>query len=287
MPQQAEHDLRKLITSGIGSLNQENGGRFLSQVAQSIGVDRATITRWNQGTATASYKSCQQLAHHFPKHFDWEVLAKLHSRAALSGSIRGDITVGISASTSIGAVHEAAIAALSEEPDDPRQRQILHVMFHLDYDADDPLNLDKFVDDNERQLVTTFRNLFRSRVEQGWQTRTVFATDSPSRLEDALRMSRQIEGPDVLIRAYHARVPLVICPLIIAQRDVILAHDEPRLGRPHSAIRLRSPTAVEWATDYFNSLWDEAPIRIRTSRGIDTEQVSKLRDLVALDPTTS
>jgi hypothetical protein len=270
-------ELRRVIADGLRSVNEEHGGRFLSQIARSLGVYRGTVGRWVNASTTASYAHCEMLARAFPQHFDWEILSTLHATAARGDASADALTVGVRSANTAATTFDLACELLREPCGDPRNREFLHVMFHPDHDDLDPLASDRHSDGAAKVASDRFRAAMVERAAEGWRMRTVLAANSPVRLANVEAMLHVLDGPDVQVRAYAAALPLVMSPLVIARRDVVLAVDDVRLGRPRSSIALRSRSTVNWAREHFFELFDAAPYRLREARGVNGTEVGRLR----------
>jgi len=273
----SEDELRRVVADGLRSVNAAHGGRYLSQIARSLGVYRGTVGRWLNATTTASYEHSRALSVAFPQHFDWETLSTLHAEAARGGVPGQALTVGVRSANSSAATYDLAFELLSEPCPVSSDREFLHVMFHQDHDDLDPFDTDEHSDDAAKDAAERFRTIVSQRAREGWRIRTVIATTSAIRLANVESMLARIDGPDVRVRAYAADLPLVVSPLVIARRDVVLSVDDVRLGRPRSAIALRSPSTVWWARDHFAELYDAAPYRLREPRGVDHAELDRFR----------
>jgi hypothetical protein len=118
----SETELRRVIADGLRGLNDEHGGRYLSEIARAVGVYRGTVGRWMNASTTASYAHCEALARAFPQHFDAETLSSLHATAARGGSLGDAATVGVRAAQTSADTFDLACELLSEPVDEPRDR---------------------------------------------------------------------------------------------------------------------------------------------------------------------
>lgn len=73
---------------------------------------------------------------------------------------------------------------------------------------------------------------------------------------------------------------LVLAPLVIANTDLFLAAEDAAREQLGSAVRLSGRAAAAWGTAYFNELFDTAPYRVRSRRGINPEELARLRAAV-------
>ena len=91
----------------------------------------------------------------------------------------------------------------------------------------------------------------------------------------------QLEGPDVEIRAYAMTVPPVMSQFVIGRRHVFIGYNGGLQSRPTpSMLHIESPDAVAWATRYFDALFNEAPFRLRTPKGVSATEFARLSDAV-------
>ena len=274
----AEQVLRELIATGISGVNEQNGGRYLSTIARHLGVDRTTVTRWVQGRTTASVDHCRALAEAYPEHFDFDHLVELQARSALrQPAATPTLTVGAAVHETAAEVHRSAAEALLADPGPPANRVCMLAAMHLDRQGVDAVSEDPHMDDDSGQQIMAFRAAMAQRAAEGWKIRNVVVTKNLARLQALEYMVDSLDGPDVEIKVYPMAVPLVLAPLIVANRDVFLAYDHRRWERPDAALGLRSASVVRWASDYFNKLFIDAPYIVRDVHGPVPKQFDALR----------
>ena len=293
----AETELRQRVARGIRAVNDENGGRYLSAVARMVGVDRTTVTRWRDGSTTASVDHCRSLARRYPDHFDEARLVELHALTAVAANPLASIplespydalaslSAGVEVLNSTVEVHLAAAEALLADPGAPSNRVCQMASLHLDVRGTDSVSLDPQMDPETVRAVETFREATVRRAAEGWRIRNVITAGNPTRLAGLQLLVDSVDGADVEIRAYPLSVPLVLSPLIVANREVILAYDHRRWERPHAGLRIRSKPVVDWAIAYFEQLFHDAPHVLRTVHGADPEGFAALRAEVAARST--
>lgn len=273
----ASSELRALVAQGIRAINEEHGGRFLSSIARHVGVDRTTVTRWRDGLTVASVDHCRALARLYPHHFNESRLVELHAMAAVTAVPQGlPLMVGAEVLGSAAEVHGAAADALEAEPSTVADRTCHLAGLHLDYRGTDAVGDDPHMDDESVEAVVRFRSAMGRRAAEGWRIRSVQSAGNPSRIDGLRSLVESVEGPDIEIRAYPTSVPLVLSPLVIGNREVFLAYDHRRWERPHSALLLRSVPVVQWANGYFEQLFHDAPIVLRSVHGPRPEGFAEL-----------
>jgi len=264
-----ESELRTVIADGLIALDRAHGGRYMSNVARSLGVERSTVSRWRQRKSTTNPEHCEELARRWPEHFDAEHLLDLHFQSMHAGSSPGPRTAGLEIITEAGAVFDSCSAELRREPNSPADRVINHAAFHLERSGLIPFETDPLFGHELRSKLTGFHEIEALRASQGWTVRLVVSAGSIRRFASIDRMVRNIEGPNVEIHAYDRTVPMVMAPLTIAHRVVFMVHDHRRWERPGAALLIRSRSAAEWADNYFSELIADAPFRLRSPAGID------------------
>lgn len=273
-----EQALRQLIADGLERVNASNGGRHLSVVARAVGVDRSTVGRWRQGTTTASVDHCRALAAAYPDCFDESQLVELHAQAAIGAdSPLRALTVGATVHDDGAAVHRAAAQAIRADPGSPQNRVCKLTSVHLDRRGIDAVDHDPHLDEETGAQILDFRSAMAERAAEGWKIQNVVVTDNPVRVASLEHMAASLDGPDVEIRAYPLSVPLVLSPLVIANREVFFAYDHRRFERPGSALNLRSAAVVRWASTYFDQLFLDAPFTLRDIQGPNPEGFAALR----------
>ncbi len=243
----------------------------MSRVARLAGAHRSSVGRWRAKTVKPSLEHCEKLAKHFPAYFDLDVLRSLYAADALGTDV-ADLTVGLSSAGSTEESYARAVAALEQNPPKREDRVLLHTIFHLDQEA---AGSDQAVRSEVGESLERMQGLMVQRAAEGWKVRIVLSVGKLARFEN-LRdgMLRVVNGPNVEVRAYPISLPLMIYPMIVGRRDVLLAFDDRRISRPASALALRSPSIVTWATEYFDTLFLDAPYVLRTVRGIDSDAVT-------------
>ncbi len=285
MSTQYERELRRTVAEGLAALNEHNGGRFLSQVARTVGVDRTTVGRWSKQATTASMEHCQALADAYPDFFDHEALVELHANSALTPTgVLAPTTVGAEIVDGSAAVFRTAADALLRDPGPSENRVFKLASLHVERLGADSFNSDPFIDDDTRLETERFRSAIASRAAEGWQIRIVVSTASSVRLDSMWQLVEAIDGPDVDIRAYPIALPHVLSAVLIANRDAILSTDSPRFERPESAVVLRSRPIMKWADSYFADLHQAAPYTLRSVHGTSEEGLGALRRHIAARP---
>ncbi len=271
--------IRTLVGTALGAIDAENGGRYMSAVASMVGVDRTTVGRWKRGVVTPSVEQCRRLSENFPNHFEHELLLRLHAQHALGDHNGGVYTVGIRAGLETRDVFLDATDALSDVPIALSDREILLSALHLDH-SPGSIATERYEDHGIGAAVREFHQSMTVRAGEGWRVRVVTSAGHAARFVGIQNMLDNIEGPDVEIRAYSRSLPLTICPLIIAKRDVSLAFDDSRTAMPAESLMLRSPAAVSWARNYFERLFLDAPFTLRGVRGVNEDEWQRFQDEV-------
>ena len=272
--------IRRRVADGLAKLNARQGGRYLSTVATAVGVDRTTVTRWSKATTTASVDHCRALARTYPEFFSEAELVELHARAALGNGATDSFAVGVTVHNTAADLHRAAAAALATEPDRADDRICYLTALHIDRRGVDSVIDDPHLDDDSSEQILTFRETMDARALEGWTMRVVVNASTSARVDVLEDVVYTMDGPDVEIRAYPLELPLVMAPMIVANRDVFIAYDHLRYERPHAAIQMRSLSVVNWATNYFDQLFDGAPFTLRNLHGPDESQLKTFRTLV-------
>ncbi len=273
-----ESHLRSVIADGLARLDAAHGGRYLSEVARQLGVERSTVSRWRNGQSTAQPAHCDGLARRWPEHFDREQFVDLQFRAAQGMATQAELTVGIDVLDDPGAILQATADALRKEPVRAADRVYRHVAFHLDRNGDDPIESDLHYQRTAGPHMLAFRSAMVERAAQGWDVRVVVSAGNPARYESIAALVESVDGPAVEVFAYPMRLPLVVAPVMIANRDVILTHDHRRYERPGAAMMMRSSAVARWAGRYVDALAADAPFRLRDPAGIDRQGLSDFRD---------
>lgn len=285
MGSEQEAELRRLVAHGLGQVNEHHGGRYLSTIARQLGVDRTTVTRWVHGRTTASIDHCRSLADRYPDAFEKHRLVELHALTAVADGqgTSSALTVGADVLQSAADVHHAAAAALMADPGPPENRVCRLASLHLDRRGIDSVSEDPLMDEDSVGAVMAFRQAMTIRATEGWKIRNVFVARNLARLEGLEHLVRSLDGPDIEIRVYPMTVPLVLSPLIVANREVFLAFDHRRWERPHSALMLHSQAVVQWATDYFDQLFLDAPHTVRDVHGPNQAGLAAVRAAMTTD----
>lgn len=278
-----EAELRRQVAEGLQALNEHNGGRFLSAIGRTIGVDRTTITRWARGLTSASVDHCRLLAANYPDFFDEGTLVELHARAAMGVLPTDLLTVGVSVADNGADLHRLITASVRTDPGSRQNRVVKMGALTLDRRGTDSAVVDPLMSEENSQQILEFRRALRDRAAEGWRMRFVMAAGNPVRLEMFRDLVDQVDGPDVEVRAYAASVPMSLSPLIVANRDVVLAYDHRRFERPDAGIVLRARPIVEWADNYFDQLFGDAPHVLRDLHGPSKEGFDELRRAMAAD----
>lgn len=267
----AEQELRELLAEGLARLNAARGGRYLSRVAATVGVERSTVSRWQRQQATAGPTHCELLARQWPEYFDGARLADLHYRALELGGVDGPRTVGADVLTSTAEIYGTVTSLLADEPAAAQDRVYRHVAFHIDRQGTDPAEADPLFDEPARASVQAYRTAVSARAAAGWQVQFVLSAGNVSRLASIEQLVASVDGPDVEVFAYPTSLPLTMAPVVVANSTVVLAHDHRRFERPGSALVIRARSVADWATRYIADLVAEAPFRLRSPRGPDRD----------------
>jgi len=276
-----ESELRTAISDGLVSLDKAHGGRYLSNVARSLGVERSTVSRWRQQQSTANPEHCEELARRWPDHFDAEHLLDLHFRSMHTASSAANRTAGLEILTESGDVFDVSSAELEREPGSAADRTISHTAFHLERSGLIPFENDPLFGPELKSKLTRFHQLEALRASQGWAVRMVVSAGSIQRFTSIERMVQRIDGPNVEIHAYDRTMPLVVAPLVIARRVVLMVHDHRRWERPGAALLIRSRAAAEWADNYFSELIADAPFRLRSPAAVDSDGLAQYERALA------
>lgn len=276
-PSGPESQLRSVIAEGLTRLDEAQGGRYLSTVARHLGVERSTVSRWRQQQATARPDHCEMLAHRWPDYFKRDELLDLHYRSLQTGLVHDRRTVGLEILSDTGTVLDASTAELLAEPESANDRVIDHTALHIDRIGRDPIENDSLFGADLAAKLRAFRTAETRRAEQGWTIRAVVSAGKTERLASITAMVTALDGPNVEIFAYPHSLPLVIAPLVIANRTVLMTHDHRRWERPGAALLIRSRAAATWAGHYFSELIADAPFRLRNPSGVDRAELDRYR----------
>lgn len=276
---EAEQRLRAVVADGLDRLNAAKGGRYLAEVSRRVRVERSTVSRWRSATSTARPDHCEALAALWPEFFDTTQLADLHYKSLQFHSHSGTLTIGAEVLTTAEAVFKYAADALSQDPAEETDRVIRHVAFHIERNGRDPATQDPlFESTNAQQELLRFREAETARAREGWRIEVVISAGRPERLESINNMVHGIDGPNVDMYAYPYSLPLVIAPLVVANRDVILSYDHRRWERPGAAITLRSRRIVDWANHHFAQLIADAPYHLRSPTGVNETELDRYQE---------
>jgi len=270
-----EAELRSVIAKGLVDLDRAHGGRYMSSVANLLGVERSTVSRWRQRRSTANPEHCEQLARRWPSHFDAERLLDLHFRSMHTETSLGPLTAGLEILTEAESVFDACSAEMSREPNSPADRVINHTAFHIEQSGLVPFESDPLFGPELKSKLMKVHELQALRASQGWTIRIVVSAGSVERFAPIEKMAQRIDGPNVEIHAYGDTVPMVIAPLTVANQVVFMVHDHRRWERPGAAMLIRSRAAAAWADNYFSELIADAPFRLRSPAGIDNAGLAK------------
>jgi len=276
-----EGRLRTVVAEGLARLDEAHGGRYMSTVARRLGVERSTVSRWRQQRATTKPEHCEALARNWPRYFDREDLLDLHYQSLQSTAGSGRHTAGVEILTTTAEVLDAATAEILTEPDNPSDRTISHCGFHLELDGRDPLDTNDPFDAGLAAQMGAFRAAAAGRAGDGWAFRSVVSAGRIERLDSIRRLVQGVDGPNVEIYAYAHSLPLVVGPLVVANRVVFMTHDHRRWERPGSAMLVRSRSAADWANRYHSDLIADAPFRLRRPSGIDHDGMRRFEEALA------
>ena len=267
--------LKSVISEGLSRLDAAHGGRYLSTVARRLGVERSTVSRWRKSIVAASPEHCENLARNWPDHFDREELMDLHYRSIqqVAGALQP--MAGLEILADAGSLFDAATAEMMIEPESLSDRDIKHCALHMDHHGRDPLLHDPTFSVEIAEKMVAFRSMLVKRAAEGWTVRLVVSAGNIDRLESMTQMVESIDGPNVEIFAYPYSLPLVVSPLVIANRSVLMVHDHRRWERPGAAMLIRSRSAAEWANNYCFELIADAPFRLRNPSGIDHSEFDR------------
>jgi transcriptional regulator with XRE-family HTH domain len=276
-------ELRASVAASLDRLNRDHGGRHLGRVAAALGVHRSSVSRWMAGEASPSFERCMELANRYPGYFDRAELVDLLTRSALGDaqpvpSLGGGVReVGPANS----AVSQALVSALEREPAAAADREFLHVSLEAEAETRPPPGGSIYETEEDRVERIRFGEAVRRRAAEGWRVRTVANANGPQRLESIEAVVAALDGPDVEIRTYAMTVPLVMSMFLIGRRDAFIGCNTGRLGRPTpNILHLASPDAVAWATRYFDTLFNEAPFRLRTPKGASDSELARFRSTI-------
>jgi len=267
--------LRSVIAEGLTRLDSDHGGRYLSTVARHLGVERSTVSRWKQQHSTARPDHCETLARRWPRYFDRDQLLDLHFRAIQSGQAQEYGTAGLEILSDTALVLDATTAEILIDPDDPVDRIINHCSMHIDTGGRDPSDSDSMFGSELIAKFTGFRRAEAQRAAEGWTVRLVVSAGNVERLASITSAVFSLDGPNVEIHAYPHSLPLVVAPLVVANRTVFMTRDHRRWERPGAAMLLRSRAAAEWANTYFADLVADAPFTLRRPSGVDEAELAR------------
>lgn len=272
----AEGQIKAAVRTGVETLLVR--GVSQAAIARAARVNRSQVRRWLRGETVPTIEACTALGDAFPEEIDGRLLRQLHVRAQ-EGSDRGVPFEAIGVEHLVGpeAVYEAAASSLLTDLDNSASRTIRHVALHLDQRAGlDPIDTDEMMTDAVGVAIRRFQQALARRARERWSIRTVVSASTPGRVAVIEEMAHRLHGPDISVRAYATRVPLVPNVLAIGPRDVILAVDHLRFERPESALRVTSTVARQWASAYFDKLFDAAPFRLREPAGVVASEFARL-----------
>jgi transcriptional regulator with XRE-family HTH domain len=279
---EAESQLRSLVADGLKRLNASHGGRYLAAISRRLNVERSTVSRWSRGDATASPEHCDTLSDAWPEYFNRSELAQLQYESLQSGSEASMLTVGAEVHSTPEAVYLACRKALTEEPV-AIENQILRLTgFHIDRYGVDPVGGSPHFDEAALAASLAFRAAVEERAKQGWRIQLVLSASSPERAASVRKIVDEIDGPNVEIFGFPLTLPLVMAPVVFANRDVLIVYDHRRWERPGSAIALRSLAVVAWANHYFAELIADAPYRLRSPAGVENDEFARFQKHIEL-----
>lgn len=187
------------------------------------------------------------------------------------------MTIGARVVLGIADVYRDLLGLIEQEPSNPSDREILHLSFHVENTKSTQKRQDR-LDPEATIAVQDLQRAITERAAQGWRYRLVVCGGSGERIDELARVVERVEGPGVHIKAYPFEVLLVLSPVIVAKKSVVLAYDDLSSGRPAASVVLTSPKVVQWATGYFAELFDDAPLKLRTPRGIESQNVASFLD---------
>ncbi len=271
----ADQELRSVIAEGLHRLNRSRGGRFLSRVADEVGVARSTVSRWENLATTPSARHCDALVDAFPEFFDKSQISELLYRSIDGIGSRAPLTVGVETLSSTAATYRAVRLALDEEPDSEHDRTYRHAALHLDRLGTDPVETDPLFDSAATAETLAYRESLAARAREGWEIRMVVSTGRLERIPSLLGMATSLDGPNVEVFAYPLELPLVLAPVVVANQFVLFAHDHRRWERPGSALSVRSRSIATWANRYFSDLIADAPFRLRGPSGLQHDEIER------------
>lgn len=270
-------ELRNLVAANLRQLNEDNGGRHLGRIADCIGVDRATVSRWLNAKVTISVDGCHALADQFPDYFDRDVLMALHLGASgVEQAAQPWSLVATGITESLNDSYEMALAVLNKDRA-PEHRSLRHAALHRLAPSTQAMAADAHMSEAERNAVVKFQARMVEMARSGWIIRSVVAADSLRRLDEVEVMLSALDGPNVHVRAYSGPLPPSLSMVVVGNDDVILGHDHPRWAKPANSVVFNSRALAGWATNYYDDLFDSAPYRLRSPRGVDEDQVRSLR----------
>ena len=174
---------------------------------------------------------------------------------------------------------QATADALRQEPVLGDDRVYRHIAFHLDRNGVDPTVADPHFQRTVGPHMAAFRSAMIERASEGWDVKVVVSAGNRARYEsDRPRWSSRSTGRRWRSSPTPMRLPLVLAPVMIANRDVIVTHDHRRYERPGAALLMRSGRVARWAGRYVDSLAADAPFRLRDPSGVDAAGLAAFRD---------
>ncbi len=187
-------------------------------------------------------------------------------------------TVGLEVHLGVAELYRVTADAILQDPVPLSDRVIRHIGLHVDVPGGDALVTDRHYGAELQHENQRFRNALRKRAGDQWDIRTVVTTGDVERLDGMFRhMTDELDGPRVHVRAYASSVPLVVNPILIANRDVILAFDDLRYGKPSHGLLMRGKRVVGWVQEYFDTLFENAPYQLRNKQGLQESEFARLR----------
>ncbi|MFV1992162.1 MAG: hypothetical protein ACC652_15625, partial [Acidimicrobiales bacterium] len=221
---------------------------------------------------TARPDHCDILSDEWPEFFNRGELAELQYTSMQSGAQASTLTIGAEVWTTPETVYKACRSATLDEPVARVNRVLRLVDFHIDRHSVDPVGGTPLFDEQTRGASLAFRDSVIERAAQGWGIQIVLSASTTKRLTTVKAIVDDIEGPNVEIFGYPQALPLVLAPVVVANRDVLIVFDHRRWERPGSAVVMRSRDVVAWANRYFDELIADAPYRLRTPAGIEIDE---------------
>lgn len=121
-----------------------------------------------------------------------------------------------------------------------------------------------------------------------WYVRELYNITDEGRLKMVLeRIGKAENAEGYEVRAFCLQNALPqLSPLIIGDKDLFIAWDDPTYYAPKGSIHIAGRDFVASATEYFESLWNDKRIFVlRSGVGIEAEQINSLR--IAIEALTS